>query len=378
MYEFVDDQHCPLKAFEDLESDYRNLFDSPDSMLYEYLSHHDAMLSQEEISYIFANWEKDLKKSSRSIYVLEKCPNITEEQLLECVTKYHCVDNDAILNNNATTERVLLEAMEYANSDNNLTKYIISDKAGESVYEKAYLMCLGDFSLKEAMNRTKNQELANKIKEKLDENNVEKYSFIYRINNESDDEKLKTLLKFIMKRDKWESYYIPKIENQKALTMISKIRNPNVVAGLITNSHVPEKIVLSLLKKNQSKVTLSAAAGRTEKSILLYVGCMTHNSDDIYKIFNSTEMMKQFTSEDIIKMIMWNPSCKFDILKHAYFKLTNEQLLSLKKLEDMDVNWFINGILKNQQGSQDNNVKASRIIDKLLKADRIARRITSL
>ena len=83
--------------------------------------------------------------------------------------------------------------------------------------------------------------------------------------------------------------------------------------------------------------------------------------------------MWQYTSSGTVNGI----SGRVD-LNIAYFKLTNEQLLSLKKLEDMDVNWFINGILKNQQGSQDDNVKASRIIDKLLKADRIARRITSL
>ena len=376
--EAVNNRYCSLELFEEINSEYSRLFESYDYLMYRYLSKHDDLLSQAELSHIFADWEKDLKKSSRSVYVLERCPNITEEQLLECITKYHCVDNDAILSNNATTERVLLEAMEYANGDSTLTKYIISNKAGEAIYEKAYLMCLGNFSLKEAMNRTKNPELASKIKEKLDEDNDEKYSFIYRINNETDDEKLKITLRLIMKQGDWEKHFIPKIENQKALAMVSKIRHPDVIAGLIMNSHVPEKTVLSLLKKNLSKVTLSAAAGREEKNVLLYVGCMTHDNNDIYKIFHRTNIIKQFTSEDIIKMIMWNPSCKFDILKYAYFKLSNEQILSLKKLEDKDVNWLIDGILKNRQGSQDDNVKASRIVDKLLKADRIARRITSL
>ena len=75
-----------------------------------------------------------------------------------------------------------------------------------------------------------------------------------------------------------------------------------------------------------------------------------------------------------MKMLKWNPSCKFDILKRTYFKLSDEQLLSLKKLQDKDVDWLVNAILKNDE-QDEREAKAERIVHRMLKASRIIRNL---
>ena len=167
---------------------------------------------------------------------------------------------------------------------------------------------------------------------------------------------------------------IRNVENPRALELMSKTKNKDILASVVENQYTPEKTVLQILKKNQSKNIVTVATYRTEKGILLYAGCITKNPDDIYRILGRHGRMRMFTPEDIMKMMKWNPSCKFDILKRAYFKLSDEQLLSLKKLQDKDVDWIVDAILKNG-GHDEKGAKAGRIVHKMLKASRIIRKL---
>lgn len=150
--------------------------------------------------------------------------------------------------------------------------------------------------------------------------------------------------------------------------------NKGILASVVGNPHTPEKTVLQILKKFQSKNIVTAATYRTEKSILLHAGCVTKNPDDIGRIFKWKAQLRLFTPEDIMKMMKWNPSCKFDILKRTYFKLSDEQLLSLKKLKDKDVDWIVDAILKNNERDE-REAKAGRIGHRMLKASRIIRNL---
>ena len=170
------------------------------------------------------------------------------------------------------------------------------------------------------------------------------------------------------------SSMIKDVENPRALELMSKTKNKDILASVVENQYTPEKTVLQILKKNQSKNIVTAATYRTEKGILMYAGCITKNPDDIRRILGRHGRMRMFTPEDIMKMMKWNPSCKFDILKRACFKLSDEQLLSLKKLKDKDVDWLVDAILKNG-GHDEKGAKAGRIVHKMLKASRIIRKL---
>lgn len=82
----------------------------------------------------------------------------------------------------------------------------------------------------------------------------------------------------------------------------------------------------------------------------------------------------QFSSDDIMRMLKWNPSCKYDILKKSYFKLDDSQLESLRKLQDKDVDWLVDAILKRRHGAGDGR-KACAVVGRILRAERIAQRI---
>ena len=167
---------------------------------------------------------------------------------------------------------------------------------------------------------------------------------------------------------------IRNVKNPRVLELMSKTKNKDILASVVENQYTPEKTVLQILKKNQSKNIVTAATYRTEKGILLHAGCITKNPDDIYRILGRNGRLRMFTPEDIMKMMKWNPSCKFDILKRACFKLSDEQLLSLKKLQDKDVDWIVDAILKND-GHDEKEAKAGRIVHKMLKASRIIRKL---
>ena len=355
---------------------------SADEDLQSYIDSHVSTLSSEDIDRICEKYDKLLMDDEGIVGSLEKCRNITEEQLLNLINKYNAIGNMThigyVLDNDSTTERVILDMMELAKNDNIMDKIVSSKKATEAVYRKAVDMKMGTQSLETAMKNTSDKELSDRIRAMLEDKST-KYGIASQINEENDTDRLKTLVirMYRMSLHDSDSVYsssplIRDVSNPRALELMSKTKNKKILASVVRNPYTPEKTVLQILKKNQSNDIVTAATYRPEKSILLYAGCVTKNQEDIDRIFKWKERMRMFNSEDIMKMMKWNPSCKFDILKRVYFKLSNEQLLSLKKLQDKDVNWIVDAILKNN-GHDEREAKADRIVHRMLKASRIIR-----
>ena len=372
---------CSLGYFEKMLDRFPNTL-SADEDLQSYIDSHVSILSSEDIDRICEKYDKLLMDDEGTVGSLEKCRNITEEQLLNLVNKYNAIGNMThigyVLGNDSTTERVILDMMELAKNDAIMDKIVSSKKATEAVYRKAVDMKMGKKSLETAMKNTSDKGLSGRIRAMLEDKST-KYGLASQINEENDIDRLKTLVirMYRISVRKSHSRYsssIKDVENPRALELMSKTKNKDILASVVENQYTPEKTVLQILKKNQSKNIVTAATYRTEKSILLYAGCITKNPDDIYRILGRHGRMRMFTPEDIMKMMKWNPSCKFDILKRAYFKLSDEQLLSLKKLQDRDVDWIVDAILKNG-GHDEKEAKAGRIVHKMLKASRIIRKL---
>lgn len=374
---------CSLGYFEKMLDRFPNTL-SADEDLQSYIDSHVSILSSEDIDRICEKYDKLLMDDEGIVGSLEKCVNATEEQLLNLVNKYNAIGNmthiEYVLGNDSTTERVILGMMELAKNDAIMDKIVSSKKATEAVYRKAVDMKMGKKSLETAMKNTSDKGLSDRIRAMLEDKST-KYGLASQINEENDTDRLKTLVIRMYRISVHNSHsryssssMIKDVENPRALELMSKTKNKDVLASVVENQYTPEKTVLQILKKNQSKNIVTAATYRTEKSILLYAGCITKNPDDIYRILERNGRMRMFTPEDIMKMMKWNPSCKFDILKRAYFKLSDEQLRLLKKLQDRDVDWIVDAILKND-GHDEKEAKARRIVHKMLKASRIIRKL---
>lgn len=374
---------CSLGYFEKMLDRFPDTL-SADEDLQSYIDSHVSTLSSEDMDRICEKYDKLLMDDEGIVGSLEKCRNITEEQLLNLINKYNAIGNTThigyVLDNDSTTERVILDMMELAKNDDIMDKIVSSKKATEAVYRKAVDMKMGKKSLETAMKNTSDKGLSDRIGAMLEDKST-KYGLASQINEENDIDRLKTLVIRMYRisvnnsHNRYSSFNMIKdVENPRALELMSKTKNKDILASVVENQYTPEKTVLQILKKNQSKNIVTAATYRTEKSILLYAGCVTKNPDDIYRILGRHGRMRMFTPEDIMKMMKWNPSCKFDILKRAYFKLSDEQLLSLKKLQDRDVDWIVDAILKNG-GHDEKEAKAGRIVHKMLKASRIIRKL---
>lgn len=374
---------CSLGYFEKMLDRFPDTL-SADEDLQSYIDSHVSILSSEDIDRICEKYDKLLMDDEGIVGSLEKCRNITEEQLLNLVNKYNAIGDMThigyVLGNDSTTEKVILDMMELAKNDNIMNEIVSSKKATEAVYRKAVDMKMGKKSLETAMKNTSDKGLSDRIGAMLEDKST-KYGLASQINEENDIDRLKTIVIRMYRisvnnsHDRYSSFNMIKdVENPRALELMSKTKNKDILASVVENQYTPEKTVLQILKKNQSKNIVTAATYRTEKGILLYAGCITKNPDDIYRILGRHGRMRMFTPEDIMKMMKWNPSCKFDILKRAYFKLSDEQLLSLKKLQDKDVNWIVDAILKND-GHDEKEAKAGRIVHKMLKASRIIRKL---
>lgn len=374
---------CSLEYFERMLDEYSGYL-SAEEDLPTYVDAHMSTLSSEDIDRICEKYDKLLMDDEEIVGNLEKCVNATEEQLLNLISKYNAVGNLVqmrhALGNDNTTERVILDMMELVDDDDVMNEIVSSKKATEAVYRKAAEMRLGTQSLETAMKNTSDKGLSDRIRAMLEDKST-KYGLASQINEENDIDRLKTLVirMYRMSLHDSDSVYsssslIRDVSNPRALELMSKTKNKKILASVVRNPYTPEKTVLQILKKSQSNDIVTAATYRIEKSILLYAGCVTKNQEDIDRIFKWKERMRMFNSEDIMKMMKWNPSCKFDILKRVYFKLSNEQLLSLKKLQDKDVDWIVDAILKNDEHDE-KEAKAGRIVHKMLKASRIIRKL---
>ena len=372
---------CSLEYFERMLDRYSGYL-SAEEDLPTYVDAHMSTLSSEDIDRICDKYDKELMGNGDIVGNLEKCVNATEEQLLNLISKYNAVGSlmqmAYALSNDNTTERVILDMMELVNDDDVMNEIVSSKKATEAVYRKAAEMRLGKKSLATVMNSTSDKKLSDRIRAMLEDESTS-YGIASQINEENDTDRLKTLVIRMYRMSLHDSdpvYSSPPqirdVSNPRALELMSKTKNKKILASVVRNPYTPEKTVLQILKKSQSNDIVTAATYRIEKSILLYAGCVTKNREDIGRIFKRKERMRMFNSEDIMKMMKWNPSCKFDILKRVYFKLSNEQLLSLKKLQDKDVNWIVDAILKNNEHDE-REAKADRIVHRMLKASRIIR-----
>jgi hypothetical protein len=372
---------CSLGYFEKMLDRFSGTL-SADEDLQPYIDSHMSTLSSDDIDMICDKYDKLLMNEERIVGSLEKCRNATEEQLLNLINKYNAIGNITqiafALGNDNTTEKVILEMMELVKNDDAMNEIVSSKKATEAVYRKAVEMKIGRKSLKTVMESTSDKELSDMVRSMLEDEST-KYGLASQINEENDIDRLKTLVIRMYRMSVHNSYdtyssasMIRNVENPRALELMSKTKNKDILASVVQNPNTPEKTALQILRKFQSKNIVTAATYRTEKSILLYAGCVTKNQEDIDRIFKWKERMRLFTPEDIMKMMKWNPSCKFDILKRTYFKLSDEQLLLLKKLQDRDVDWIVDAILKNDEHDE-SGAKAGRIVHRMLKASRIIR-----
>lgn len=374
---------CSLGYFEKMLDRFSETL-SAEEDLQSYIDTHVSTLSSDDIDRICDKHDKLLMNEEKIVGSLEKCRNATEEQLLNLINKYNAVGNimqmTFALDNGNTTEKVVLDMMELVKNDDAMDEIVSSKKATEAVYRKAVEMKMGKKSLETVMKNTGDKELSDRIGAMLEDEST-KYGLASQINEENDIDRLKTLVIRMYRMSVHNSHdmyssanMIRNVNNPRALELMSKTKNKDVLASVVGNPHTPEKTVLQILKKFQSKNIVTAATYRTEKSILLHAGCVTKNPDDIGRIFRRKENLRLFTPEDIMKMMKWNPSCKFDILKRTYFKLSDEQLLSLKKLKDKDVDWIVDAILKNNERDE-REAKAGRIVHRMLKASRIIRNL---
>lgn len=374
---------CSLGYFEKMLGRFSKIL-SADEDLKPYIDTHVSTLSSDDIDRICDKHDKLLMNEEEIVGSLEKCRNATEEQLLNLINKYNAVGDISqmafALDNDNTTEKVVLDMMELVKNDGAMNEIVSSKKATEAVYRKAVEMKMGKKSLETVMKNTGDKELSDKIGAMLEDESTN-YGLASQINEENDIDRLKTLVVRMYRMSVHNSHdtyssadMIRNVKNPRALELMSRTKNKNILASVVENPHTPEKTVLQILKKSQSKNIVTAATYRTEKSILLHAGCVTKSPDDIGRIFKWKAQLRLFTPEDIMKMMKWNPSCKFDILKRTYFKLSDEQLLSLKKLKDKDVDWIVDAILKNDE-QDEKEAKAGRIVHRMLKASRIIRNL---
>ena len=352
--------------------------------LYNYINDHIEM-SSEDIDVIIEKCNSILSSSVSLVDDFLQCVNMTEEQLMEIFKKYKTIgfkrmnlDKCWINANKNYTYRALLTALDYIYEDFYIVKIVNSDKANEEVYRKVFEIKAGPRSLQAVNDRTTDENLKSETQKLLSERKDDEYGLVYDINHETDEKKLEKLVaKYFFKYANVDDETIDfsncsEIENKKAIEMLSKTSNQKILHVIIKNKYAPEKTVLSILKKNPSNENLYLSSQRTEKNILMYVCCMTHSDYDIERIFKQNPEL--FDVDEIITMIKWNATCKFTILKWNLLKFDAERLLSLKKLNDKDMNWIIDNALK-----KENNVleeKAGRVIDRILKASRIVRNIT--
>ena len=377
--------HCTVGFFEKMISSYPENIQA--EALYEFVLNHEDYdytesndLTTEEIDYVITRFRHILDINKRIVDIIASfSKNMNGEQAMFFIKNY-AVELDAkvrhetsrILDLKGITEDMLLELLDSVVSDEDVADIARSKNAGEAVYRKVVDMNAGTSSISEVIKRTQDDELKHRASRTVSQPIEE------RINNETDAGKLKELMTRVFRswsraKEVGNSLKISKITNPQALEMMSKVKSKEVINALIGNNYIKPEIVLSLLKKNPTKENFKVASYSKDKNVLLYVCCMTHSEDIIDRVFTKRENIQKFTSDDIMRMLKWNPSCKYDILIKTYFKLDDEQLISLKKLKDMDVDWIVENVLKRRRPNT--KTVAGRVVDRLLKASRIIRNI---
>ena len=366
--------NCTIELFCEMMSKYSK--DTIEDALYDYLyyqNHHNHILKTNEIDYII-NHIKNID-DRRVIQMLISNNEVNANQAMFFI-KNSDIEIAYVVNMDGITEDMLLDLLDYAINDEDTVKIIKSKRATEAVYRKAFDIKTGKESINCIINLTKDENLRNEAMNCLKDTLP---SGTDLINNETDTEKIKVLVSRALKiwsrsGEKFGTNpSIYSISNPKAIEMLSKVKNKKVMDGLMRNKDVSPELRFSLLKKNPTKDNFDMASYWTDKNALMYVCCMTSSKFGIDNIMNNPENMKKFSDEDILKMIKWNRSCKYDILKYAYYKLNDEQLMWLKNLKDIDIDWLVDEILKSRE--PDRNTVAGRVVYRILKASRIIRRI---
>lgn len=340
-----------------------------------YLYTHTDIPDEQFVAFI-EKYERLIQQSDNAIEALYKHKGLGGELFATLMKKFGITAVGGITSNKSISDSDLAEALEFVDTGDEKVM-LKSEMASDITYRKALDLNVQKSCLEIIAERTTNEEIKNTALERINTHAAGDYGISALINKTSDDTELKRLVTLLYRKiGKQRVGYrkavdeIANIRNPRALELMSKTKNQKILVEVISNSNASENTVLQILKKNPENEVLNRASARHEKSIPIYVCCFTKQRQDIERAFNYNA--RAFTSDDIMKMLRWNPSLKYDILKRAYFKLSNEQLASLKKLKDKDVDWIVDSIL----GKTTNNEKKSgRIMDRILKAERIARKI---
>lgn len=373
-YAIVKNSNCPVTLFDKVMEEGEGWCEVAD-FVFAYLSFHKEMPEEQFVAFI-KKYENTIKKSTCSVDAIYRHSGLRGELFSECLRKFGVGKAHVIVDNKSLSDEELAEALEFVDI-NNEKEIVQSDMASDITYRKALDLNVSRSCLEIIAERTRNEKIKNTAIERIDTYGNEDYGVSAMINKTSDDTELKTLVTALYKKvgENRSGYArsleeISRIHNKRALEFLSKTGNQKILTSVIININTSENVVLQILKKRPEKEILKAASSRNEKNILVYVGCITKQQEDINRIFKHNA--KMLNSDDVMKMLRLNPSLKYDILRLAYFKLSDEQLASLKKLRDKDVDWVVDTILKK---TTDNEKKSSRIVNKILKAERIARKI---
>ena len=382
----VYNENCTLDYFEEICKIFKS-FDKKD-LLRQYINGHKDMTAG-DISRIIQEHDREIKSDHYCILPIFACPSITEEIVVGFVRKYNFFDEQRLLANPSLTEGMLLEIMEIVTDDETMDRIVKSPKAGEAVYEKALELFTGEKSVRRALDLVKNEEMKKKYTEKFDAMTrnsaiggywASNHPLADAINAETDDENLKRLVYRLCRRivsgaNVFTREECDEVRNQKALSMMAKQRDKSIAKCLIGNKNVSPSAVLSILKRNLSNETLSQASNSFDKDVLFYVCCNTRDERDINRILSSPERMRQFESDDIMDMIKMNPSLKFEILRRAYFKLSDDELRYLRShLKDKDIDWIVDSVV-GKDGEKE--AKVEKIVGRMLRANIIVDRIAS-
>ena len=341
----------------------------PKTVVDSFIEGHEDRLTADEIGEILEKYGKDLNNKSKMS--LEGCKGATEEQLVGMAKAFGIPNVGILVDNPAFTAKALILVMDCITSDKAMERLLQSPQATDEAFEKALYIPLGSKSLEVALERASDHGLKRRIEERLKEG---KFNLSAQVDMEKDEGKLRELLRRVCKSEQESPGYgstIAEISNVHALELLAKTRDKLIVGRTISNPKTPEKAVLAALKKFNSSELCSYAIGRTEHDILLLVCCMDKDEEDIRTMARENSSARNFTGEDVMRMLKWNPVCKYEILRLFYFKLDEDQLRYLRKLKDKDVDWLVDAILK-KDGREET---AARVVRRLLKAERISRRL---
>lgn len=349
------------------------------SVISDYIKSHNSMPT-DEIARCFDTFQDAFAQHKWVVEGILECTNATEEQLLTVLNTYHTFgDMDKVMANPAITERVLFEMMDVIGDDVQMSKIAKSDNANEAVLEKIVDYNLGNISLKEVKSHTRNEELKQRIDKILAEDrNSSECGIIGKVNREKNYEALKELIvklyqQLINKRFE-NDYDEPKIfdiKNPAALELLSHTKRNYILANVAINPNASERTVMSILKKNQTRDLMSSVSKDCHiKEAIIYVASFTNSDDDIRNIMQSKENMTQLDANDILKLIARNDSVKYSILKYGYYKLSTEQIESLRKYKDEDMDWLIDYLTGSRKRVND-GTKAGRIVERILEAGKI-------